>query len=243
MTIVKDELKKNILDAFKQNKSLNKVSKQYKINKTTAFYWYKKLGKVKIIKVKINKKDEQLIGEFVGIFAGDGNYHRDNSYNHNITIHITGNDQKYINHVILVMTKLFSKKPHVYRTKSNMVLVRITSKDVYLFLKTFLEWRGKKSHSVYLKNNIEDYSQEFLKSFLRGLFDTDGLIRRSIPRFVFGTVSRKLSNNVEKILATLNIRYTKNIIIDKRGGRKPLVLIEIFRRDANSFLENIQPIH
>jgi len=244
MTVVKNELRENILKAFKQNKSLNEISRKFKINKTTAFYWYRKLGKSKIKKVKINQNDVELVGEFIGIFAGDGNYYRDKNYKHNITIHITGKDKKYITHVKALMANLFSKEPHIFvRKKGNMTLIRITSKDVYLFLKNYLNWENKKSFSVCLKKGTQNYPIDFLKGFVRGLFDTDGMIKRSIPRFVFGTISSKLATNVENVLLMLDIRYTKNIVVDKRKNRKPMVLIEIFRRDANLFLKNINPIH
>jgi transposase-like protein len=55
MTIVNGELKENVLKHLKQNKSLNQISKEFNLNKTTIFYWYKKLGKSKTTKVSIKQ--------------------------------------------------------------------------------------------------------------------------------------------------------------------------------------------
>jgi intein/homing endonuclease len=245
MTIIKGVLKEKVLECIKQNRSLNQISKELKLNKTTVYYWYRKLGKSKLIKINVkNVGNNELTGEFIGIFAGDGDYYLSKEYHHNITVSIDSRDKKYINHVKLLITELFSKKPYVFERKDqNESIVRMRSKDIYLIIRNYLIWNGRKSHSVHLKDGIKTYSNEFLKAFVRGLFDTDGFINRSKPRVVFGTVSKLLSNNVEEILSLMKISYIKNTIIDKRGNRKPLNLIEISRSHTDKFFELIKTIH
>ena len=147
-------------------------------------------------------------------------------------------------HVRQLMLNLFSKNPSLFiRKKQNTAIVRMRSKDIYLFIKNYLIWNGKKYYSVHLKDKASKYSKKFLKGFVRGLFDTDGSMNRNLPRAVFGTVSKLLSNNVEEILSLLNINYTKNTVIDKRVNRKPLILIEIRRSNINKFFNTIKPAH
>ena len=245
MTIIKGVLKEKALLYLKQNKSLNQISKELKLNKTTVYYWYKKLGKSRVIKINVkNVGDNELTGEFMGIFAGDGDYHLSKVYHHNITISLDSRDIKYINHVKLLISELFSKNPYVYMRKDqNEASVRMRSKDIYLLIKNYLSWNGRKSHSVCLKNDIKIYSKKFLKGFIRGLFDTDGFIDRNKSRAIFGTVSECLSRNVEETLGLFKIDYKKNIRIDKRGNRKPLILIEISRNHVNKFFNLIEPMH
>lgn len=245
MTIIKGILKEKVLLYLKQNKSLNQISKELNLNKTTVYYWYKNLGKSKVIKINVkNIGNNELTGEFMGIFAGDGDYYLSKAYHHNITLSFDSRDRKYINHVKLLMLELFSKNPYVFTRKDqNEAIVRMRSKDIYLLIKSYLTWNGRKSHSIRLKNDVKMHSKKFLKGFVRGLFDTDGFIDRNVPRVVFGTVSKLLSSNVEEILSLLKINYTKNTIIDKRTNRKPLNLIEISRKNMNEFFSTVKPFH
>lgn len=245
MTIIKGILKEKVLGHLKHNKSLNQISREFNLNKTTVYYWYKKLGKSKTVKVNIkNAGNNELTGEFMGVFAGDGDYYLSKAYHHNITISLDSRDRKYISHVKLLMLELFSKNPYVFtRRDQNESIVRMRSKDIRLLINNYLTWKGRKSHSICLKNDVKTHSKKFLKGFVRGLFDTDGFIDRSIPRVIFGTVSKLLSNNVEEILSLLKIGYTKNTVIDKRANRKPLLLIEISRRNMNEFFNDIKPFH
>jgi hypothetical protein len=239
-----DNLKEDVLKSLKQNKSLNKISKEFSLNKTTIFYWYKKLGKSKITKINIKHDSQDLIGEFIGIFAGDGSYNMDREYHHKVTIHLNSRDKKYIRHVKSVMRKLFSKNPHnLLSKKDNTTILKFNSKDVYLFVKDYLQWEGKKYHSVCLKHDLRKYSRKFLIGFLRGVFDTDGHINRKIPRANFATVSEALVKNVEEALTFSRLTYSSRRYVDKRGNRKPLFLIEIRRSDLNRFFELIKPVH
>jgi len=244
MRVVKDNLKKSVLKCLKQNKSLNQISRELNLNKTTVYYWYKKLGKSKITKINIKKDNENLIGEFIGIFAGDGNYYLDKDYHHSITIYIDSKDKKYISHVKQVILNLFSKNPNIINRKDdNTTYIRIRSKDAHLFIKNYLTWKNKKSSSICLRNDIKHYSNEFLKGFICGLFDTDGFIDKDTSRAVFGTISNSLVTNVEEVFSLFNIKYTKNVHIDKRGNRKPLSHINVSRKDIDKFFNLINPIH
>jgi intein/homing endonuclease len=245
VTIVAGGLKEKVLKRIKQGRSLNKISNEFGLNKTTVFYWYRKLGKSNAVKVKIQQNyDDELVGEFIGIFAGDGCYYVDKKYHHSVMVLINAKDKLYTAHVKSLISELFSKEPYVFiRKKGNVAMIRIDSKDIYLFIKSYLEWTGKKSHSVGLKKSPKDYTNDFLRGFVRGLFDTDGFIDRTVPRAVFGTVSKHLAKNMEEVLSLLGINYTKNVVIDKRGNRKPLIMIEIFRSQTNRLLKLINPVH
>ncbi|MDE1861198.1 MAG: hypothetical protein KGH72_05805, partial [Candidatus Micrarchaeota archaeon] len=62
----------------------------------------------------INHSNPIDIGEFIGIFAEDGNYSVDKDYRHQIRIFLNAKDTRYIQHVTALMKRLFDRNPWVY---------------------------------------------------------------------------------------------------------------------------------
>ena len=191
--------------------------------------------------MKFNTNSDEKIGEFVGIFVGDGNYTRDRRYHHQIRVFCASKDTTYIKYVTSLFKFICNKKPNIYeRKKYNETEVRIISKNLLLFLRKYLKWNKKKTETICLRKGVSFCNKKFLIGFLRGLLDTDGYIDKN--RLVFSTISNDLARNIENSLRKLSINYRKYKQIDKRGNRKPISRI-VVTNDFKKLVKTINPIH
>jgi hypothetical protein len=97
--------------------------------------------------------------------------------------------------------QLFNIEAYLYRT-GNKIIVYVYRKAVYKFIKEYLKWDEIKGQTVRLKDNLTNYSNNFLKGFVRGLFDTDGNVNKKKAQIMLGSISKK--NDFTSIR---NIRY------------------------------------
>ena len=192
--------------------------------------------------MEFNTSSQEKIGEFVGVFAGDGNYTVDRRYHHQIRIFLTARDSLYIQHVADLFTFICNKKPSIYYRKSeNVAVIRIISVELYNFITKYLKWNKRKTETVHLRKPLNGYKKSFLIGFLRGLIDTDGYIdKRGTVKF--STISNNLSKNVELSLRKLKINYRKYIQTDKRKNRKPITRIVVWK-DFEKLIKIIKPEH
>lgn len=199
--------KRLIIKLLKKEKSLSFIAKEFNVGKNTIFYYRKKLLGLKIKKVIINLSNERLVGEFIGIFAGDGYFQKDvRSYSYKIKIFFNKNEKNLVDYYYDVIYSIFGKFPRKYFSNS-MITLELSSKQVIEFIKNYLRWDGKKSKTVFLVNPPESYSKNFIIGFIKGLIDSDGYVRKDRPEIYFGTVSQKLFQNFIQSLGILNIAY------------------------------------
>ena len=224
--------------------SLNSITKIIPRSKSTIYYRYKKLeGARKMRKLTLPVRQSTEVGEFIGVFAGDGNYYKDSAYRYQIRIFITATDKRYVAEIASLINSLFGVFPWVYERKPyNVTIIRLISKPAVAFIKTYLDFNRNKSASVKLKGQISDYDTNFIIGFLRGLLDTDGHIELKRKRLAFATISLGLANDVEDCLKRLNVSYYSNVHIDRRGNRHPMYRIYI-HRDFDKFVELVEPKH
>jgi len=228
-----------IKDKVRNGKSLNEISKELQITKTTVYYWYRKFSNKRIKRVKLNDNAKTLdIGEFIGIFAGDGSFYLDKNYRYDIRIHLDTKYKNYVNHVNKLIKHLFRKKPWIYDYKpNNVTIVRIISKDVLNFIKTYLTWETYKTGTIRLKDRI-NYNKEFYVGFLKGLIDTDGYIDKNT--ITFSTISYGLSSDIDFGLNKLKINHKIYLQNDKRPNIKPIYRVRI-SKDFNKLIYLIKP--
>lgn len=117
------------------------------------------------------------LAELIGIHFGDGSLCKDSNYNY--TISYSGNatkDKEYMGYVSYLLTKQFGVKfERRIDKKRNCITLRIRSKELFYFYKNCLKIPDGKKTNLRIPDYIKrDYN--LLKSFLRGLFDTDGCI-------------------------------------------------------------------
>ena len=234
------QTKNNILSKIVQGVSINIISKELGIAKSTIYHHYKKMNGKKIKPVRFNFTDEDL-GEFIGIFAGDGNYYyHKKTGHHRISIYTGTYEKKYAKNLSLFLSTIFSKSPSIFKMKKyNVITTRYNSKDIYLLLKNNLHWTGKKTYTVQLKD-IHSRSIKFLEGFLRGLLDTDGNIYQPRNRVSFGSVSEVLMRQVQYTLEKWGFRPLFHIF-KPRGNRVPFYAVSMNGDRAIKFIKLIKP--
>lgn len=185
--------------------------------------------------------DTQTIGEFIGIFAGDGNYCRDNSYHHQVRIYININDTAYISEVKQIIFAVSKKSPFINeRPAYNVTVLRVNSINFVELIRTYLNWGHTKTRTVRLAKSPDSYSNNFAKGFLRGLMDTDGSLSKT--RAIYSTISSGLATNISDLLTRFRIEHEIYMQIDGRGNRKPIFRI-VIRKDIVSFIRIVRPKH
>lgn len=210
------------------------------LSKTTVYYWYERFVGKKVKPVHINESDTEAVGEFIGIFAGDGNYFFEKGYKYRITIYLYSKDKPYVRYVSKLVTGVVGKKPWIYTVESEHVtIVRLYSKEVYKLLKRYLSWDGGKTATVTLAASAP-HDKQFSIGFLRGLIDTDGTIGHN--RAIFSTISHGLSRDIEGKLKMLKISFKTYLQIDKRENIKPIYRINV-TKDFARFVVLINPQH
>lgn len=226
-----------------EGRSLNYLSKLIGVGKPTIYYQVRKF-KPRIRKDFLINLNDFQIGELIGAFAGDGTYfHKE--YNPKI-----GGDSHYkIRYCLSSLTdipyskyllKLLRKlglNPYIIKKKNgNGIELTINSKSLIEFIQKFLIWDKDKTFSIRLRESIENYSDEFLRGFARGLMDTDGFLNPG--NAVCACISERLIDNLASIFTRFDMEITRTSL--KRGGnRRELFFVRVKRKSLNRYAEII----
>ena len=228
---------------IKEGKSLNKISSITGISKTTIYYHYRKHHGIRIKKPKINLEDKEVLGEFLGVVAGDGYVNSDKLYHHRTRIFLNITEGEYSDSLISLFSKFIGKPVHKYvHEKGHVIQLSILSREVSDLVKQYLFWKPmghrSKSRSVYLKKYETD--KNFKIGFLRGCIDTDGYINKN--RIQFCTASKKLCTNIESFLKSLKIGYRTTLYQDKRPNKSLIYFVNInSKTERFKFMDIINP--
>lgn len=223
----------------KKGKSLNQIAKKMNVGKTTIYYHTRKLLGKKIKEVVIDNSNEKKIGEFIGLFAGDGSYFFEKAkYSYRIRVHLNKKEHDIIQYYKKLIRELFGKSPNLYHMES-VVILEIRSKIIYNFIKSYLEWNHNKTFTVKLKN-FDKLSKEFLKGFAKGLIDSDGYVRHGRKEIYFGTTSPALNKNFVDILKLINVNFKCYRQI--RENRHIFYKTRLANEEVSKFVKIIEPI-
>ena len=225
----KERIRKMTLDG----KSLNQIVNLTGLGKTTIYYNVKDLKSRQWRKLIVNLSEEK-IGELMGAFAGDGSYyHPKKGGSHKIRFSLSiSRDMKYAEYLIDLLKKL-NLNPFLFKKeKENALDVTVNSKEFIEFIYNFLCWEGKRTYSIKLKEDLDKYSEDFLKGFVRGLMDTDGYVK--VSNVSFGVVSEGLIKNLAQILDKFNLKYKLSTKI-REPLRRNLFLIRIYRNSLDKY--------
>ena len=168
--------------------------------------------------IRLPKKSIEL-AEFYGIMLGDGNLTRIKKHKVGVyQIRIVGdsrNDKEYLlNYVKPLIEKLFNMEVKVSKQKDiNALKLTSTGRKLVEFLESIGFKPGDKIRNqldipLWIKEN-----EKFLKSCLRGLYDTDGsvykLTNQNVFQFSFRNYNITLMKSVRESLLSLDINPSK----------------------------------
>ena len=237
--LTNSELKKiNVL--IEKGNSLNKIHKELNKSKTTIYYHFRKRKGLTTKRIEKINKDEKLLGEFLGLFAGDGYLDKTKDYKYRIFLFFNKKKEKEYTNLLIknVLLELFNKKPMVIDRK-NVIALTYYSKIIYKLVNEYLNWdkSNKKTYSIELRN--KKHSVEFMKGFIRGSLDSDGYLSKN--KISFATVSPGLAEDISLFLTKLGIKHSKTLLKEKRENRKDIFHLFISRYDHKKFMETIKP--
>lgn len=229
----KDLIRRLTLD----NKSLRYISKLLDLGITTIYYHVRKFKSKQFKKMKMTLNDFHF-GELVGSFVGDGNFYYDTngrSRRYVIRYYLSHEDDLYSKHLVRLLREINLNPRIFYRRKNGKLSsmeVKVYSKEFYNLIKKEVTWEGTKTYSVRLLREIDNYSEDFLKGFIRGLMDTDGFVE---PYNVsLGVTSESLILNFKEILTKFDIQY-KFTRIKRDSTRKDLFLCRVYSKSLKLY--------
>ncbi|MBU1199659.1 MAG: hypothetical protein KKF46_01320 [Nanoarchaeota archaeon] len=156
----------NIRNLKSQGKSLREICTLTRIPLSTLQYQLSKGESRKREKNIRIPKDDFVIGELIGAFAGDGNYYLDKngrSYKYHIRFFLSYRDDTQYKLYLMRILKKFNLNPRVfivkYKGKPSVFVIRVTSKKLVEFIREYLSWKSTKGRTVHLKKEITSFSK------------------------------------------------------------------------------------
>jgi len=227
-----------ICSAIREGKSINQISKELDVYKSTIYYHYKKIKGRKLKPIEFRTIPADEIGEIIGAFAGDGNFYKDKAYHYTVQFLFGYCSEEYARRFEQLLINSFGKKPLRCRAGAGEFALRYRSKRLYLWIRERLDWDGKKTHSVCLRD-LNAHDKQFLIGFLRGLLDTDGHAVRKYRQIRFNTVSQTLANQISEILDILSI--SNRLSAYSQLGKAKIYEIRVNRTDAVILSQLLKP--
>ncbi len=206
------DTRKNIVRLYKSGFSIPELSDAFCCSRTTINRYIISSMGVREAKtpVKFNPRVKSELGEFIGVFAGDGNVDFDQSkYRYRIRITLSKNETVYYERLSHVSKNLFGKKPFlVTHNNRNCIDLILVGKPILKILQHYLDFDLKdKTHTIALKGDINNYSKVFLSNFIMGLTISDGGVYNRYygkgyleRKIEFTNTSRKLAEQYYKIV-------------------------------------------
>lgn len=231
-----------ILQLYSEGKSLNYLSKKYNHPKSSIYYITRKTFGRKYGLIKFNPDLDSEIGELVGAFAGDGSFMHRKDGSYYVRFYLGVNEMDYALHLSELVNKVFGTTTNIWKVKNkNVIRVSLYRKFIYETLRKYLYWSDDKTYTIRLRNDISNYSDNFLKNFLSGLIVTDGFVTvKSRRKIGFTTISKELSKQVSDILKTFNIHYIVNkTVYQNYTHKRPTYNTSINGKYAVSFKKAI----
>ncbi len=208
MVVVNKEKAQEISKLYSEGWSLNKLAENFSISKSTIYYNVRKRFGLKHQTSRFNLSNKELLGEFLGLFAGDGNFEFDAAYHYRVTIFLSPKERKILNRTVHIISQLFGKKPWVwYNKRGNCYYVRVYGKRIFLLLKKFLSWGKNKTLTISFNDNVFR-DRRLMKGIIRGLINSDGNIYEARLRISFGSISKTMIEQSESMLTILSVPHT-----------------------------------
>jgi len=191
--------------------------------------------------IKIPQAPSQALGEFIGLFIGDGAMSINKRGTGRLIISIGDSDRDIATHLYKISNELFDTVP-VLQKKDND-----KSTNYFFCSTTLVHWlkdigvEKKSAKDVYVPEIVFRAGRDFAYAFLRGLFSADGHITKE-GYISLSSVSKKFIKGVQVILLSLGIPSGISITKERKSsfGRNPLYKLRIITKDGmNLFGEKI----
>lgn len=190
--------------------------------------------------LQLPKEMSKELAEFVGIHFGDGCMHISN-FTYRIYYSFNARDKEYVLYVKNLFYSLFNANMKVEeRISKNTISLYLHSKALCTFFNVTLNIPYSPKKQLLIPNYIK-LNKSYLRSFLRGLFDTDGCIttqKMSKYRYKLIKISTGIHAFAGEIKSALNFLEIKSYISRKKPGYD----VTIRRKDSfHRFLNIIKP--
>lgn len=243
MVLLKSQVKKRMSSLILAGTSINNISKELSLGKSTIYYYYKKLKGRKYSIPSYNIDFSEIEGEIVGIFTGDGSlYHHKESGHYELNVHFGKKNRGYALYVKNLYEGYFNKKFRLETSNPGSLRLKTYSKLLYHYFENHLEYVPQIKHCTVKLKKI-NFPWEFKLGFLRGLLDTDGTIYENTKRIriSYCSTSKILINQVSKILWEFEIQ--NSIYISNRIQRndKTVYYASILKPSVDKFINLVQP--
>ncbi|MDV3293858.1 MAG: hypothetical protein LYZ70_06270, partial [Nitrososphaerales archaeon] len=103
-------------------------------------------------------------------------------------------------------------------TNKRTISIVLRGKQILPFLRRYLWWRGRRTHTIRLNENALRMNKKFLRGVIRGLVAGDGSIYIPRVRISFGVVSKRLAEQYASILGSFGI-ITHSYSVPYKGKR------------------------
>lgn len=207
---------------------------------------------------QLNKKDIEkglklpaeisiAIAEFIGIHFGDGSMSNKGSNKYRIYYSFNLRDIEYAEYVRNLIYSIFNINIKLgKREKKHEVYLYAYSKNLCTFLNTSLQIPYSPKKQLIIPDYIK-YNQEYLKSFLKGLFDTDGCIiiqkdgKYSYVLIKITTSIKMFADDIKSALNSLNINSYICIKSNNVGIQEVYDIVIRRKESVDRFITFTQP--
>ncbi len=240
-----DQLRNEICDRIKKGVSINKISKELNLGKSTIYYYYKKIKGKKFVEPEFRLRNSRLEGEINGIFAGDGSQYYDAKRGHyEVNVHFGAKNYWYAVYVKKLFEDFFDKKFRLNWDSDTQIRIRTQSKRIFTYFQNYLSYDRKIKHcTVKLRDSC---SFSFKMGFLKGMFDTDGCFCfvKSEKKFraFYTTTSKALAIQIGEILSALGIIHSIRSRRPDNPNEKIVYTVDIWRAGTNRFINLVKPM-
>lgn len=231
-----------IVPLIRKGVSINKIKEKTGLAKSTIYYHYQKTLGRKIPLLAINFTSKNDLGEFLGVFAGDGYMNKRENYHYLTSICIGYYEKDYAEYLLRKCEFWFGKKPMVshmlHKSKPTAVVLFYYSKAIHNLIKEYLTWSGVKTYSVRLKN-FDPRDRDFNIGFLRGLIDTDGSYFAPKRKVSFSSTSKALAMQAYQIIK-YNLNLEPHWMEYKKENRALLYTITLHGRNTKKLMDAVR---
>jgi intein/homing endonuclease len=150
-----------------------------------------------------------------GAYAGDGNIEKHNGKISGVCFSIGAHETELIKNYVKLSKKLFNTNPYIYQpcSRPDINYLFMRSRELIRDCRMFC---GEYARTKAISDQLENWSDESILSFISGYIDTDGCIISNTQEIQISSVNYGLLYQIRKLLLRLNItssifkvKYTK----------------------------------